>query len=135
MKIGQLANKAQVNIETIRYYERKGLIEQPITPPQGYREYPNKTLKRVQFIKRSQTLGFSLDEISKLLLLGDKNCLSVQNIAEKKLVRVREKLADLARLENVLEHLVTQCKDTQTGDLCPIVESLIVDSLLVKKNN
>ncbi|GIC78689.1 Hg(II)-responsive transcriptional regulator [Moritella sp. F3] len=130
MKIGKLANLANVNIETIRYYERIGLIEQPVTPEQGYREYPDKTLERVQFIKRSQELGFTLNEVANLLLLGEENCFSVQEIAEKKLANVREKLADLKRLENVLANLVTQCRCNNTDSACPIVESL-----LPKKNS
>lgn len=125
MKISDLAKAADVNVETIRYYERRGLINQPLKPEQGYRDYPETTLERVQFIKRAQELGFKLEEIANLLLLGEGNCLSVQEIAEHKLVNVRAKIADLCRLESVLDNLVTQCKCNPSESSCPIVETLL----------
>ncbi len=123
--IGLLAKAADVNIETIRYYERRGLIDQPVKPERGYRTYPLKTLERVLFIKRAQELGFTLEEIDNLLSLGDAHCPEVREIAEGKLTSVREKIADLRRLENVLDDLVTQCKTNPDHSHCPIVESLL----------
>lgn len=125
MKISDLAKAAGVNVETIRYYERRGLIIQPLKPDQGYRDYPETTLERVLFIKRAQELGFTLEEIANLLKLGDDNCISVQEIAENKLVSVRAKIADLCRLESVLDNLVTQCKCNPSESSCPIVETLL----------
>lgn len=123
--IGLLARAAGVNIETIRYYERRRLINQPAKPERGYRTYPKKTLERVLFIKRAQELGFTLEEIDNLLSLGDAHCQEVQEIAEGKLASVREKIADLQRLENVLDNLVTQCRTNPDHAHCPIVESLL----------
>lgn len=128
MKISELAKSAGVNIETIRYYERRHLITQPIKPTQGYRAYPQATLERVLFIKRAQELGFTLQEIANLLILGEGNCLSVQAIAQQKLTSVRAKIVDLNRLEHVLDHLVTQCKNNAIESSCPIVESLLPKS-------
>jgi len=125
MKISELAKSAGVNIETIRYYERRKLITQPKKPTQGYRTYSKITLERVLFIKRAKELGFTLGEIANLLLLGEGDCLSIQEIAQKKLTSVRAKMVDLNRLENVLDHLVTQCKNNSTESSCPIVESLL----------
>ncbi|NQZ31238.1 MAG: Hg(II)-responsive transcriptional regulator [Oceanospirillaceae bacterium] len=125
MKISQLAKAAAVNVETIRYYVRRGLISQPDKPSQGYRRYPAKTLERVIFIKRAKELGFTLQEVSNLLRLGDEQCLSVQQLAENKLASVKAKIADLNRLETVLQNLVTQCACNTSRTSCPIVETLI----------
>jgi len=125
MKISELAKSAGVNIETIRYYERRKLITQPNKPTLGYRTYSKITLERVLFIKRAKELGFTLGEIANLLLLGEGDCLSIQEIAQQKLTSVRAKMVDLNRLENVLDHLVTQCKNNSTESSCPIVESLL----------
>ncbi|MEH6444847.1 MAG: Hg(II)-responsive transcriptional regulator [Oceanospirillaceae bacterium] len=126
MKISQLAKMAAVNIETIRYYERRELINQPLKPAQGYRDYSEKILERVLFIKSAQKLGFTLDEIASLLQLGEQQCLSVQTIAEHKLVDIKEKIENLTRLENLLEDLVTRCKCNPSETACPIVTTLVV---------
>jgi MerR family mercuric resistance operon transcriptional regulator len=127
LTISKLAQAARVSVETIRYYERLGLIEQPPKPAQGYRTYPKVTLERVLFIKRAQDLGFSLEEIDNLLSLGESHCSEVQALAEGKLASVREKINDLRRLELVLEDLVTQCRTNPDNTACPIVESLQPD--------
>ena len=108
--IGQLANAANVNIETIRYYERKGLIEQPKKPKQGYRQYPRETLTTVLFIKRVQQLGFTLAEIAALIDLSTGSCRDVQALTETKLLAVRQKLKDLQRLEKSLKSLISECR-------------------------
>ena len=125
--IGKLAQAAQVSVETIRYYERRGLITQPPKPAQGYRTYTKATLARILFIKRAQELGFTLEEIENLLVLGESHCSEVQELAESKLVSVRSKINDLCRLERVLEGLVTQCRSNPDNTACPIVESLQPD--------
>lgn len=122
LTIGKLANAAGVNVETIRFYERKGLLAQPQKPTEGFRQYPSVVLQRLRFIKRAQELGFTLDEIINLLTLGDGDCLEVQSLAKQKLVLVSKKIADLQRLESNLSHLIDQC--SSTSDLsCPIVDS------------
>lgn len=125
--IGKLAQAAQVSVETIRYYERRGLITRPPKPAQGYRTYTKATLARILFIKRAQELGFTLEEIENLLVLGESHCSEVQELAESKLVSVRSKINDLCRLERVLEGLVTQCRSNPDNTACPIVESLQPD--------
>lgn len=126
--IGQLAKAADVNVETVRYYERRGLITQPPKPAQGYRTYSKATLARILFIKRAQELGFTLEEIENLLVLGESRCSEVQELAEGKLASVREKINDLRRLERVLEDLVIQCRTNPGNTVCPIVESLQPDT-------
>ena len=124
LTIGKLAQAAQVSVETIRYYERCQLIEQPPKPTQGYRAYPKATLARVIFIKRAQELGFTLEEIGNLLALGESHCEEVQGLTEGKLAEVRTKINDLHRLEQVLEQLLIQCRTNPDNAICPIVESL-----------
>ena len=125
--IGQMAKVVGVNVETIRYYERRGLIEQPPKPTEGYRIYPKVTLERILFIKRAQELGFTLEKITNLLSLGDAPCLEVQELAEDKLHGVRAKINDLKRLEMVLDNLLVQCRTNPDETYCPIVESLQPD--------
>ncbi len=125
LTIGNLAKKVEIGVETIRFYERRGLIEQPQKPTEGYRVYPAETLNRIQFIKRAKELGFTLDEIANLLALGESPCLEVQGMAEVKLDQVRAKINDLHRLKTVLDKLLTQCRTNPDESNCPIVESLL----------
>lgn len=122
--ISRLAKELDVNIETIRFYERKGLIQQPPKPTTGYRHYPNETVNRIHFIKRAQELGFTLDEIVHLLSLEDSPCSEVQTLANKKLEKVQSKILDLRRLENALEALLSQCHENDDKSHCPIIDSL-----------
>ncbi len=124
-RIGQLAKKAEVNIETIRYYERRGLINQPQKPNVGYRQYSENDLQRVVFIKRAKTLGFSLDEIQNLLILSEGHCADVQVMAQQKIDQIQTKVNDLDRLKSVLQKLVHQCDNTVGKTHCPIIETLI----------
>jgi len=123
--IGMLASKADINVETIRYYERRGLIRQPVKPGTGYRQYDNECLQRLLFIKRAKSLGFSLDEIKNLLVLSDGNCADIRSLAEQKLNRIHAKVQDLTRLENVLRDLVRQCDSNAHQASCPIIETLL----------
>lgn len=122
--IGQLAKVATVNVETIRYYERRGLIVQPPKPTGGYRTYSRATEARILFIKRAQELGFTLEEIANLLELRESPCQEVQGMAAQKLANVRDKLADLRRLETVLDDLLNQCAVNPDQTHCPIIDSL-----------
>ncbi len=123
--ISQLAKSAGVNVETIRYYERQGLIEQPLKPIQGYRQYPEATLTKVLFIKRAQHLGFTLSEIETLIALSAGSCNRVQHLAEHKLGIVQTKIKDLKRLEKSLKNLVSSCQSNLDSTSCPIIDSLV----------
>jgi MerR family mercuric resistance operon transcriptional regulator len=122
--ISQLAKAAQVNVETIRFYERKGLLEQPDKPSQGYRKYSEQALASVVFIKRAQKLGFTLSEIASLLALSATNCDDVQHLAENKLKLIENKLTDLVNLKDSLVGLISACKSNPSNDKCPIINSL-----------
>ena len=122
--ISKVAKELEINIETVRFYERRGLIEQPPKPELGYRDYPDETVNRIRFIKRSQELGFTLDEIANLLSLNDRPCGQVQELAEHKLAAVKEKMTDLRRLEKALKGLLTQCRNNDDDSHCPIIDSL-----------
>jgi len=123
--ISKLAKELGINIETVRFYERKKLIKQPLKPSQGYRHYPDETVSRIQFIKRSQELGFTLNEITHLLSLNDQPCGQVQEMAASKLAIVHSKLEDLQRLEKALKTLLKQCRSNKDSHHCPIIDSLI----------
>ncbi len=122
--IGTLARKAGVNIETIRYYQRRGLLQEPPKPVEGYRLYPLDAVQRILFIKRAQRLGFSLEEIINLIQLGEGNCSDAKRVAMQKLSVIEDRLADLERMRSTLLELVQQC-DTGAGQVgCRLVASL-----------
>lgn len=125
MTIGCLAEAAGVNVETIRYYQRIGLISEPMKPPQGFRKYQHETLKQIIFIKRAQQLGFSLQEISDLLELGEGHCSDVRKRAEKKRDKIAKQIKDLQTLEITLNQLIQACKSGKDKQKCPIVETLL----------
>ncbi|MEO1765798.1 Hg(II)-responsive transcriptional regulator [Thiobacter aerophilum] len=122
--IGTLARKAGVNIETIRYYQRRGLLQEPPKPAEGYRLYPLEAVARVLFIKRAQRLGFSLEEIINLLRLGEGNCSETKALAMQKLSAIESRLQDLERMRRTLQQLVQQCESGVAEARCPIVASL-----------
>jgi MerR family mercuric resistance operon transcriptional regulator len=125
LTIGALADAAAVNVETIRFYQRKGLLPEPERPYGSIRRYAESTLSRVRFIKASQRLGFSLDEVAELLKLEDgTHCGEARSLAEHKLQNVREKLADLQRIETALDQLVTRCGSARGAVKCPLISSL-----------
>lgn len=126
VKIGQIAKQAGVHVETIRFYERKGLINQPPRRTGGYREYPQETIIRIRFIKRAKKLGFSLPDIAELLSLKanpQATCADVKKRTEDKISAIHERLADLQKIKKVLEELVTACKGYGPLNMCPILES------------
>ena len=125
--IGQLAKRAGVGVETVRFYERKGLIQQPRKRTSGYRVYPDDIVQRIQFIRHAKDLGFTLAEIGELLSLRPDprtNCAAVKDRAQAKMAAIDEKLASLKRMQRSLAKLVDACdRRSQTAE-CPILEAL-----------
>ena len=125
LTIGVFAKAAGVNVETIRFYQLKGLLPQPERPYGSIRRYGQANVARVKFVKSAQRLGFSLDEIGQLLKLEDgTHCEEASSLAEHKLKDVREKMADLARMEAVLSELVCACHARKGNVSCPLIASL-----------
>lgn len=126
LTIGKVAESAGVGVETIRFYERRGLVEQP-KKLGGFREYPGATVERIRFIKRAQELGFSLAEIEQLIALNDDQSGSraeVKQLAGRKLEEIREKIQDLKRLAATLSELHKRCSGRGSIAGCPIIESI-----------
>ncbi|MBU2570064.1 MAG: Hg(II)-responsive transcriptional regulator [Gammaproteobacteria bacterium] len=127
--IGVLANKAGVTVETIRFYQRRGLLAVPVKPLKGVRHYTKGDAQRVRFIKEGQKLGFTLDEITELLSLEeDHHCREVKVIALKKLGLIRERIESLRMMESALSNLVERCADNRDSVTCPIIQSLLTGS-------
>jgi MerR family mercuric resistance operon transcriptional regulator len=127
LTIGQLARKAQVNVETIRYYERRGLMPEPPRRESGYRQYSEPDVTRIKFIRRAQTLGFTLKEISELLSLRvdpDTTCGDVRKRAEVKIADMEEKIKALQRMKKALTKLASTCRGRGPTSECPILEML-----------
>lgn len=124
LTIGRLAKAASVNVETIRYYQRVGLVKEPSKPAQGFRQYPVDTIEQIKFIKRAQLLGFSLKEIAELLVLGNGHCKDVRKRAEAKRDRIDSQIKDLEALRNTLNTLIQACHSGKGKHECPIVETL-----------
>lgn len=123
--IGAFAKAAGVNVETIRFYQRKRLLAEPARPPGGIRRYGNAEVARVKFVKSAQRLGFSLDEVAQLLRLEDgTHCTEAATLAALRLTDVRNRLADLTRMETALAVLVEQCGVRQRSVSCPLIASL-----------
>lgn len=121
--IGKLAKELNVSVETIRFYERKGLIEQPPKPETGYRIYSDTIANQLRFIARAKALGFTLKEITSLMSLSD-NCAEVETLGLQKLKIIRNKISDLQRLEQVIQTMTNSCKTNQDPSSCPIINSL-----------
>lgn len=127
MTSGELAKKAGVNTETLRYYERKGLIAEPPRTASGYRQYSEDTVVRIRFIKRCQDLGFSLREITELLALRvdpDTTCDDVRDRATDKLKDTQQKIRELQRIRRALETMIATCEERESMGECPILEAL-----------
>ena len=128
LTIGKLADAAGVNIETIRYYQRRGLLDEPPKPLGGHRRYAPELAKRVRFIKRAQALGFTLDEVGALLTLDAAcACGETRALAVRKLGLIEQKMADLAAMRQALGGLVQQCDAGDGGANCPIIDVLALD--------
>jgi MerR family transcriptional regulator, mercuric resistance operon regulatory protein len=126
LTIGQLALAAGVNVETVRYYQRRKLMPEPPRPLGGTRRYTEADAQRLRFIKRAQAMGFALADIETLLRLGSgRSCRTTRELASAKLEAVDERIRDLRRLRTELAKLVSECDQNRTAD-CPIIERLMV---------
>lgn len=125
LTIGGVAEAAGVNVETVRFYQRKGLLPEPNKPHGSIRRYGNTDVARIKFIKAAQRLGFSLEEVAGLLQLDDgAHCDEARQLAEDKLADVRAKLADLRTIESVLSKLVRHCRVNHGTVSCPLISAL-----------
>jgi MerR family transcriptional regulator, mercuric resistance operon regulatory protein len=125
LTIGNLAKQAEVTIETIRYYQRIGLLSQPTLPQGSYRHYPPDAVTRIRFIKRAQQAGFTLKEIAELLLLDGTHCAEVRKIAEQKCQQIDVQINNLTALRNVLDNLVKRCQTNGSTDHCSFIDALM----------
>lgn len=128
LTIGRVAKAAGVNVETIRYYQRRGLLDEPEKPMAGYRRYSEEIVRRIRFIKRAQVLGFTLDEIDELLRLEEATaCAETRALAAHKMELIGRKLADLKAMQKALAGLVQQCDAGESTKGCPIIQILSRD--------
>ena len=124
LTIGRVAKAAGVNVETIRYYQRRGLLTEPRKPPGGHRRYPPAVLQQIAFIRRAQQLGFTLDEIGQLLVLSESGgCREARIIAEKRNEVIISRITELERMRSELDRLIAACKARTRGP-CPLIEAL-----------
>ncbi|MDQ9169232.1 Hg(II)-responsive transcriptional regulator [Oxalobacteraceae bacterium R-40] len=125
LTIGKVAKAAGVNVETIRFYQRRGLLDEPRKQDGGFRYYDERVIERVRFIKRAQVLGFTLEEISGLMTLDQYNCCKqTHDAAVAKLDIVESRIKDLNRMRKTLKQLINQCELGSANVACPIIESL-----------
>lgn len=127
LTIGKAASLAGVSRDTIRLYERYGLIDEPPRALNGYRQYSMETVDRLRFIQRAKAMGFMLKEIQELLSIhrtSKQSCGEVRSKAQHKLAQVAEKIQELKQLENALKALIDDCETRQADELCPIFVSL-----------
>lgn len=127
MTIGTVAEAAGVNVPTVRYYERRGIIPEPPRTPSGYRQYDEAVVDRIRFIRRAQDLGFALEEIEDLLGLRvdePASCGRVEAATRSKLASVETKIRELERLRTILSRLVWACAEHEKTSACPVLEML-----------
>lgn len=131
LTIGQLASAAAVNVQTIRYYERRGLLAAEARTDGGYRQFADDTVRRLRFVRHAQELGFSLKEISELLALRVRNhseCARVEARTRHKIDDVARRIRELHRIRRTLERLAARCASRRSTDECPILEALEDDA-------
>jgi DNA-binding transcriptional MerR regulator len=131
---GQLAQRAQVNLETVRFYEQEGLLAPPWRTASGYRKFAEVAVDRLEFVKRAKTLGFSLGEIRELLVVQDEHtdaCVEVRNLVSKKLAIVRGKMAQLEKMEVDLRSALRKCNQAlkrqhsqHEAKACPVLSQM-----------
>jgi MerR family transcriptional regulator, copper efflux regulator len=127
MKIGEVAKRSGVGIETIRYYEREGLLQEPERRPSGYRQYDESTINRLEYISRAKELGFTLAEIRELLELSfvaHTGCVHIRQRAEGKITDIENKIRNLQRMRRSLRSIVNQCKTKDSPHDCPLVHGV-----------
>jgi MerR family copper efflux transcriptional regulator len=130
LQIGEIAQKTGVTVETIRFYEKQGLIETPQRSASGYRQYPAETVKRVRFIQRAKEVGFTLKDISELLALRQEpgtSCADIKLRATQKIEEVDQKIQDLKRIREALGRMILKCRGRGALSQCPILEELELD--------
>src|SRR5260370_3287037 len=134
LRIGEVAERGGVNLQTIRYYEREGLLPEPPRLESGYRMFPESTVRRVRFIKRAQELGFTLAEIRELLALRldrHRSSSEVRTLAESKISGIEAKIRTLKAMKKALSGLTSQCSGCGPASDCPILESIESEEVLV----
>lgn len=127
LTIGEVAKAAEIGVETIRFYEREGLIAEPPRRPSGYRQYPREAIRRLRFIRRAKELGFTLHEIGELLSLRvdpSTTCADVRAMARAKIEDIDGRVAELHRIKDVLERLARSCRGKGPTSDCPILDIL-----------
>lgn len=127
LRTGEVARQAGVNIETLRFYERQGILPEPPRRHSGYREYPPETVNLIRFVKRAQELGFSLKEVQELLTLRNAPQRAVgkmPQIVKAKIEEIDHKIKDLQAMRKALEGLLDACQEKRSLTSCPIIESL-----------
>lgn len=127
MRTSELAERAGVNTQTLRYYERRGLLARPPRSTSGYRNYPNSAVELVRFVKRVQELGFSLDEAAQLVHLaagGPRACASARALATARMGEIERRLADLQRMRDSLAELVATCDLPRRDRQCSLLQAL-----------
>lgn len=135
LKSGELAKAAGVNVETLRYYEKRGLIPEPPRRESGYRQYPPESVDRLIFIKSAQELGFTLEEIKDLLALRvDESATKAQvrQHAQAKVAQIDAKIAALSQMRSALSHMIDQCHGEGPTSDCPIIESIELHQFEIK---
>lgn len=131
LTISAVAQRARVPLDTIRYYERRGLLPAPPRSAGGYRQYPADAVRRVTFIKRAQALGFTLEEIAELLalrIIPGGICDAVERRAQAAMVRIDAKLDELTRMREAISRLATACRSDHPADECPMLAALDKDA-------
>lgn len=127
LRVGEVARQAGVNLQTVHYYERRGLLPEPPRTGSNYRAYPPDAVRRIRFIKRAQELGFTLKEIRELLSLragGGSGCTDVRGHAEAKVRDIENKVRSLQAMRGVLLELIGECSGSGPVSECPILEAL-----------
>jgi Hg(II)-responsive transcriptional regulator len=131
MRSSELAERARVNPETLRYYERRGLLKPPPRTPGGYRDYPSAAVELLRFIKRAQELGFTLTEVEELLHLdagGPDSCDGARALAEARRADLEARIVDLQRMHKSLTDLIATCEHPAADRVCALLEAIAMPS-------
>lgn len=132
LSIGQIAKQTDITVETIRFYEKKGLIDTPDRTESGYRQYPEETVKRIRFIQRAKDVGFTLGDIAELLHLRREpgsSCTDIKLRATDKIEEVDQKIQELQKIRDALARMIMKCSGSGALSECPILEELDIDEV------